>query len=146
MTMTERDSCKPLRKHVGRPTGRFKALERGWCFGSDKFREEMLVYIEQQKGKWHYGEELRECMEAKAERIIKESLGAENISEQQLDCLRKGHPTKLLIAQKLRAETTMTVEWIAKRLCMGTRGHLAQLLQEVSTPQALETAQGMLRI
>lgn len=106
----------------------FKALERGWCLGSETFREEMLLYIEKQKGKWHYGEELRECMEAKAERIIREGLSAQNISQEQLASLRKGHPSKLLIAQKLRAETTMTVEWIAQRLAMGSRGHLVQLL------------------
>jgi hypothetical protein len=28
----------------------------------------------------------------------------------------------------LRAETTMTVEWIADRLAMGTRGYLNHLL------------------
>jgi putative transposase len=125
----------------------FKALERGWCFGSDEFREEMLVYIEQQKGKWHYGEELRECMEAKAERILRESLSARNLKEEQLANLRKGHPTKLSMAQKLRAETTMTVEWIAKRLGMGSRGHLTQLLHDASQQSAgAENHQGALGI
>jgi hypothetical protein len=32
------------------------------------------------------------------------------------------------IAQRLRSETTVTLEWIAERLQMGTRTHLAHLL------------------
>ena len=32
------------------------------------------------------------------------------------------------MARKLRAETTVSVSWIARRLAMGTRGHLAHLL------------------
>lgn len=41
---------------------------------------------------------------------------------------RKGHRFKVKLAAKLRAETTVTVSWIAKRLAMGSRGHLAHLL------------------
>jgi len=32
------------------------------------------------------------------------------------------------LAAKLRAETTVSVGWIAQRLAMGTRGYLARLL------------------
>jgi hypothetical protein len=34
----------------------------------------------------------------------------------------------VVLAARLRAETTMTVEWIAERLAMGTRGYLNHLL------------------
>ena len=34
----------------------------------------------------------------------------------------------MTLAARLRAETTLTVRWIAERLAMGTRGHLNQLL------------------
>ena len=44
--------------------GQFKPVRRGWCVGSEHFREEMLSYIEQQRGKWHYGSELTEAMQA----------------------------------------------------------------------------------
>ena len=33
---------------------------------------------------------------------------------------------KVALAARLRAETTMTVGWIAERLVMGTRGYLGQ--------------------
>jgi hypothetical protein len=42
--------------------------------------------------------------------------------------VRKPHPFKVNLAAKLRAETTVTVSWIAQRLAMGTCGHLAHLL------------------
>jgi hypothetical protein len=35
------------------------------------------------------------------------------------------------LAARLRAETTMTLGWIAERLGMGTRGHLNHLLYRV---------------
>jgi len=35
---------------------------------------------------------------------------------------------KVVLAARLRAETTMTVGWIAERLAMGTRGYLNHLL------------------
>jgi putative transposase len=106
----------------------FKPLRRGWCLGSKEFRADMLKYIEQQKGKWHYGEELRESAAAKAERLVGEALRVDGVAEDQLKTWRKGHPYKMNLARRLRAETTVSVGWVAERLHMGTRGHLAHLL------------------
>jgi hypothetical protein len=41
---------------------------------------------------------------------------------------RKGDAGKVRIARRLRRETTMTLEWIAARLRMGTKSHLVHLL------------------
>jgi REP element-mobilizing transposase RayT len=106
----------------------FKPLVRGWCVGAEQFRSEMLQYIEEQRGKWHYGAELSESGEAKAERLIAESLRTAGVTEEQIVTWRKGHPFKVRLAARLRAETTVTISWIAHRLAMGTRGHLAHLL------------------
>jgi hypothetical protein len=48
--------------------------------------------------------------------------------EADLKTRPKGHSVKLVLAARLRAETTMTVGWIAERLAMGTRGYLNHLL------------------
>jgi hypothetical protein len=40
----------------------------------------------------------------------------------------KADPVKVALAARRRAETTMTVGWIAERLAMGTRGYLNHLL------------------
>jgi hypothetical protein len=37
-------------------------------------------------------------------------------------------PCEVRLASKLRSESTVTVGWLAERLQMGTRGHLAHLL------------------
>jgi putative transposase len=124
----------------------FKPVERGWCVGSKEFRAEMLKYIEEQRGKWHYGAELWESAQAKAEHLIAEALKSQDISEQELARWTKGHPFKVQVAAQLRAETTVTLEWIAQRLGMGSRGHLAQLLQKRNRPPAPTPAQPMLNL
>lgn len=44
---------------------------------------------------------------------------------------RKGDQRKIRIAKRLRAETTMTLKWIAQRLNMGTWTHVANRLYHV---------------
>ena len=43
---------------------------------------------------------------------------------------RKGDAQKLRIARRLRQETTMTLNWMAKRLNMGAAGSLANRLRD----------------
>ena len=74
----------------------------------------MLQYVERQKGKWHYGRELRESAQSKAERLIKEACRREGVGAELLHRWRKGHPFKVKLALQLRAETTVTVAWIAQ--------------------------------
>ena len=49
-------------------------------------------------------------------------------SAEDLDGHLKGDGRKLRIARRLREETTMTLAWIAERLRMGSKTHLAHLL------------------
>jgi REP element-mobilizing transposase RayT len=118
----------------------FKPVERDWCVGSELFRAEMLLYVEAQRGKWHFGGELAESATAKAERLVAEALKSGGITEARLATWRKGHPFKVALATKLRAETLVTVEWVAKRLGMGTRGHLANLLHRDNPVQPSQLA------
>jgi hypothetical protein len=74
------------------------------------------------------GAELGQAEQAKAQRLIAEALPTEGVTEEQVARWRKGHPFKIRLAARLRTETTVTVSWIAQRLGMGTRGHLAHLL------------------
>ena len=79
-------------------------------------------------GAEHYGEERAESAEAKAERIVMQELERLKWSASDLEEQRKGDERKLRIARRLREETTMTLTWIAERLRMGTKTHLAHLL------------------
>jgi len=87
----------------------FKPLRRGWCVGSAEFRVAMLKYIETQSGQWHYGSELSESGEVKAERRIRETLTTKGITLDQLTAWRKGHPVKVELA--LRNASRPRSQW-----------------------------------
>ena len=106
----------------------FKAIRRGWFFGNDALKQELLAQATEKTGAWHYGESVQESAVAKAERIVMEELAKRHWDAAILAARRKGDTEKVLIAQRLQRETTMTVAWIANRLQMGTKTHLAHLL------------------
>jgi len=97
----------------------WKLLRRGWCWGAKGFREELLELIADKRGPQHYGEELRESEEHKAEGLMRELLKQARWTEGDLKRRRKGDPKKARMAARLRAETTMTWAWISARLQMG---------------------------
>lgn len=109
-------------------TEQLEGIRRGWCFGDDDFRKELLGQMDSKFGKSHYGSEVHEAAEARANRIVTEELGIAKWTERELNARRKGDPAKLVIARRLRAETTMTLQWIATRLHMGAKTHLSHLL------------------
>ncbi|MFN0125682.1 MAG: transposase [Verrucomicrobiales bacterium] len=106
----------------------FKPIRRGWCLGEETFRQELLAQMCGRLGAEHFGEERKETAEALAEAIIAEELKRRRWQGDELKKRRKGDPVKVALAARLRAETTMTVGWIAERLEMGTRGYLNHLL------------------
>jgi len=97
-----------------------KALRRGWCLGSEEFKQQKLEEIDGQVGQHHFGHLRLELALAKAERIISEELGRLGWPEAQLALRPKRDPSKLEIAVRLRRETTLSVKEIAARLHLGT--------------------------
>ena len=106
----------------------FKPVERGWCLGDEEFRRELLEQVSKVPGSSLYGEAVQEAVEARAERMLAESLKAMGWTEKDLTTRRKGAPEKVKLAVKLRGATTMPLAWIAQRLAMGSRGYLTWLL------------------
>jgi REP element-mobilizing transposase RayT len=100
-------------------SGDWKKLRRGWCWGPKTFREELLDRIGESRTRAHEGPEIRESEEQKAERLIGGMLRQAGWKEVELEKRAKGDKAKARIAQRLRGETTMTWEWIAKRLRRG---------------------------
>jgi REP element-mobilizing transposase RayT len=100
-------------------SGDWQRLRRGWCWGPKGFREELLEMIGERKGNQHYGEELRESDEQKAERLVGQMLRDKSWTEPELRRRAKGDAGKADLADRLRLETTMTWRWIAERLAMG---------------------------
>jgi len=79
----------------------------------------LLKKVDTRPGPSHFGE------------AVQEAVGLKRIgwSEADLKARRKGEPRKVELAWELRSQTTMPLAWIAERLNLGTRGHLAWLLQ-----------------
>lgn len=108
--------------------GEFNAVRRGWCLGEEAFRKELLAQMSGELGAEHYGEERAETEESKAERIVTEELRRRGWTGGELAVRAKGAPEKVALAVRLRAETTMTVRWIARRLEMGSPAYVNHLL------------------
>ena len=117
-----------LRRETEADSRQFKAVRRGWCLGEPAFRQELLAQMKERIGENHYGEEREETEREKAERLVREGLKHLGWKEAELAARRKGDPEKLKLAVRLRAETTVTVKWIAERLQTGTGTHLNHLL------------------
>ncbi len=106
----------------------WRTVRRGWYLGDKEFRKELLAQMAERVGESHYGEEVRESAEEKANRMIAVELKKLKWKEEDLADHRKGDQKKVRIARRLRAETTMSLKWIAERLAMGTWTHLANRL------------------
>ncbi len=104
-------------------------LRQGWCLGEEAFRKELLQQASEQRGAHHYGAELKEGEEERAERLVREELARRKWSEKDLGRRPKTDPNKARIALRLRKVTTMTMAWIARRLAMGSVNTLKNTLR-----------------
>ena len=73
----------------------------------------------------------------RVDRLLGEK-GIPNWDEGQLRTRRKGHRAKVMLACRLRQETTTSLKWIAQRLQMGSWTYVSNLLNEPkhTQPQA----------
>ena len=107
----------------------FKAIRRGWCLGGETFRKELLESAHTRATESHHAETRQETTEQKARRILNEELDKLGWTGAELAGRAKGDTRKIRIAQRLRAETAVTLKWIATELNMGTWTHVANRLQ-----------------
>lgn len=107
----------------------FKSIRRGWCLGDEAFRRELLENAQGRATESHPAETRQETTEAKARRILQEELDKLGWRESELARRAKGDARKVRIAQRLRAETAVTLKWIAAALEMGAWTHVANRLQ-----------------
>jgi len=106
----------------------YKPIRRGWFLGERRLKQELLAQMKERMGAEHYGAERQETAEARAEEIIAEELKKRRWREGELKQRAKGDAVKVALAARLRAETEMTVKWIAGRLQMGAPGYVNHLL------------------
>jgi putative transposase len=111
--------------------GEWKKIRRGWYWGDQQFRKELLEQMQDRAGEYHSASERSETDEGKANRIVEEELKKLKWDERQLSLRKKGDERKVKIARRLRQETTMTLKWIANRLKMGAWTHVSNRLYHV---------------
>jgi hypothetical protein len=109
--------------------GEWKVVRRGWFLGGAQLREQVLEMMGGEMGEHHGGEEKQETDEQKAQRLVREELAKRRWTEQDLKQCRKTDARKVKMAARLRRETVMTLDWIARRLQMGCRHTLANCLK-----------------
>jgi len=115
-------------RRAGEAGVNYKKLRRGWCLGAESFRKGLLGQMKERMGAEHYGSERQETVEAHAEGIVAEELKRRRWGEEELGRRAKGDAGKVAMAVRLRAETAVTVKWIAERLQMGAPGYVNHLL------------------
>ncbi|MGA3267482.1 MAG: hypothetical protein ABSE16_11735 [Verrucomicrobiota bacterium] len=120
---------KTLEQRRGAEAGdAFKAIRRGWFYGSPELKQELLAAMSERTGRWHYEEAVQESSVARAERMVRQEMGRRKWDEAALAARRKDDAQKVAMAPRLRRETTVTLAWIAEWLQMGTPTCLAHLL------------------
>ena len=108
--------------------GAYQRIRRGWYLGEAAFKQELLAQMAAGFGMHHGGEERQESAQEQAERLVRAELTRLGWAEAELQRRRKGDGTKALVAQRLRRETTMTLDWIAQRLQMGSASMVTHCL------------------
>jgi len=108
-------------------------MRRSWCLGEEPFGKELLARVTERRGACHYLGESQEVEVQKAERMVREQLTRRGWTEAELKHRTKADRHKARIALRLRQQTTMTMEWISRRLHMGTANTLKNTLRLVES-------------
>jgi REP element-mobilizing transposase RayT len=117
-------------------TSDYREVRRGWCLGSEEFRQDLLAAAADRVASNHYGSDRFESSEERARRIIARELKRLGWAESELTRRCKGDRRKVALARRLRAETTMSLAWIAEKLRMGSWSYVSNLLTTTKTPNS----------
>jgi len=111
-------------------------LRRGWYWGSQEFAGRLLKLSEKlikQKTRssraYRKTPQVRAHGEEQAERWLKEGLLASGLVQNELPALKGSDPRKLALAELFWRQTTVSQEWIAAKLSMGSAANVSQQLR-----------------
>lgn len=113
------------RARESRDEEELKPVRRSWLLGSDAFRDRVLDWMERKRAgrgaKVRREQSDHDHGERQAERMIKQMIDLLGVSEADLLSGRKGDWRKRAIAHRVRAETSVTLGWLAKTAADGKR-------------------------
>jgi len=118
---------------AGEVDRRMGDLKRGWYWGRQEFAEKMLKLGQKliTKGKsreYRRSPQKLEQGEREAERLVKEGLQTAELPESKLAELKGSDPQKVALGMLIWKTTTVSQEWIARRLQMKSAANVSQLL------------------
>ncbi len=117
------------RKGGEQEKGNLEALRRGWYFGSEQFRQQMLESVAGAARK-PAGPILAAHNEEEARRLIAGGLAAVGLAGGDLKAIAKGDPRKIAIAAVVKRRTIMGNEWISRQLEMGAAARVSSYCSE----------------
>ena len=118
---------------------RWEKIRRGWCFGSDQFRDEMVAALdgvmEGKRRDSFGGIESQKHDTLEAMRLLAGGIKKLGIKKNDLLELKKNDPIKKAVAWSIRKNTSVKNEWIAKEIQMGCVSNMSQYVSEVESAE-----------
>ena len=146
-TSSRTESVAGRRWRNGRPTsktagtsdeGMLKKLRRGWCFGSEEFRQRMIEMVAG-AARRPLGGILAAHNEHEAERLMAAGLDSVGLRVEDSARARKGDPRKIAVAAVVKRRTIMGNERIARRLHMSAAGRVSRHCSEAGSRADMES-------
>jgi hypothetical protein len=114
---------------------RMSHLRRGWYWGSQGFGIKLLEMMSKgnapkPKGRSNRGAGTQRAHDEKtAVQILRAGLTEARLQERELEALPGSDARKVRIARMIRDQTTVSMGWIAERLCMRSAANVSQILK-----------------
>ena len=113
-------------------------LRRGWYFGGERFREDLLKKLAKLKPgapgdnrrKGYSARQVRDHGQKEAERIIEVAAVLFDLAEDGWNSLPKGDWRKGLVAGSIRERSLVPNAWVAAQLRMGATGAVSRTIRE----------------
>jgi len=114
---------------------RWAKIRRGWCFGADEFRHQMIEALdgvmEGKRRDSFVGVESKRHDMLEAGRLLERGLTRLNLSSAELETLKKSDPRKKAVAWSVRKNTSVKNEWISQQVHMGCVSKISRYVREV---------------
>ena len=128
-----------------KPVKEWREVRRGWCLGSEAFRDRMLGLLEgAMGGKQRASFERRGAValhdETAAAALVKRALAALGLTADAMRSLRKNDPQEQAVGWWLRKRVSVTDQWISEQLGMGYRSNLLRAARRFDTSSDKETS------
>ena len=117
----------------------WQSIRRGWHFGGEEFRQEILKHVEDALHKGRRtsfsGQEIQEHDEAAAEAWIAKGMEKLGLREADIEKFSMNCPEKYALAWLARKHTSVRLAWIRARLRMGTATSSSAYLKRLEGAQ-----------